>query len=58
MHDTDTRESLPVNSKIYRMPDRVQECIKADVAKMLDLGVTEFAYSLGLSSCIGAQPRI
>ncbi|KAJ1093342.1 hypothetical protein NDU88_006446 [Pleurodeles waltl] len=40
-HTIDKRDSLPVNSKIYRQPDHVRECIKSEVQKVLDLGVIE-----------------
>ncbi|KAJ1205419.1 hypothetical protein NDU88_000854 [Pleurodeles waltl] len=35
-HTIDTGDSLPVKSKIYRQPNHVRACIKAEVQKMLD----------------------
>ncbi|KAJ1087983.1 hypothetical protein NDU88_001142 [Pleurodeles waltl] len=39
-HTINIGDSLPVKSKIYRQPDHVRDCIKQEVQKMLDLGVT------------------
>ncbi|KAJ1217114.1 hypothetical protein NDU88_004709 [Pleurodeles waltl] len=40
-HTINTGDSLPVQSKIYRQPDHVRDCIKQEVRKMLDLGGIE-----------------
>ena len=41
VHDVDTDDSLSVMNKIYKLSDRVKASIKAEVSKMLELGVIE-----------------
>ncbi|KAJ1172932.1 hypothetical protein NDU88_004774 [Pleurodeles waltl] len=40
-HDVETGDSLPVKNKVYRLADRVKASIKAEVSKILALGVIE-----------------
>ncbi|KAJ1216139.1 hypothetical protein NDU88_003745 [Pleurodeles waltl] len=41
VHTIDTGDSFPVKSKIYTQPDHARDYMKAEVQKMLDLGVIE-----------------
>ncbi|KAJ1152147.1 hypothetical protein NDU88_004924 [Pleurodeles waltl] len=44
-HTIDTGDSMPVESKIYRQPDHIRDCIKQEVQKMLEMGVVEHSES-------------